>query len=228
MSEEIERAEMVDANKGHPTGMVIGIEPRRISLTSVAKPSAEAPPHSQTPFPVRAIEASSEIVSGAHAEDTSSHAETMNEPEMTNVDKSVRAEEQRPIAVRTATKAADKKKGAVAGTERRRLLHDLEIARAMREHLAVTNPELTMAASLLGAVRCQSYAPKNEAAGKTAIAIDKKSSKADIPPSVADASDSAKQSKTVLSVEELETGDRDRGGGMSKAIVTTRRLTSWC
>jgi len=77
---------------------------------------------------------------------------------------------------------------ATKSTERRRVLRDIDIAIAMREHLAVTNPELTMATSLIGAVWDRSYTPKNEAVMGTVVASGKESGVVDIHPSVAESS----------------------------------------
>jgi len=101
---------------------------------------------------------------------------------------------------------------AIGSNGKRRVLRDIEIAIAMREHLAVTNPDLTMAASLIGAVRGQPHAPKDKATEEAVIASGKRSSKVDMSPSTARAPESMNPTTTTSSAEGIETGGRYRGG----------------
>jgi len=126
----------------------------------VARHGDGAPPRSQIFSPTEAIEMSDQTVRGAPTEETLNPTETTADPVVTDIDKSKRSEEQKSMAVPSTTRITDKEKDAVTGTEKRRMLRDIEVAVAMRKHLAVTNPELNFAASLLGAVRSQPYETK--------------------------------------------------------------------
>jgi len=183
------------------------VEPRRVSLVSVAVPSRE-----QAPRETGQTDEEGQSVGAIGPKLCSDAVPTAQDESSTSMLEHVVARSR--TAIHEMSEAGTEQggdEGAVdvaIGNEKRRALRDAEIAIAMREHLAATNPELVMAASLIGAVRGQPHL-------QTVTASAMRPSKADTPPSTVRASENIKQTTTASSAKgtEIGSGGRYRGGG---------------
>jgi len=196
-------------NRGGP----LNVEPRRVSLISVAVPFCDRPS--------REIDQTNEEGRSAKPNEPKSGSDGVprapggsSTPVLEhNITKS-RTGMRETLETGTAEGRNEGIGGnAIGSNEKRRVLRDIKIAIAMRKHLAVTNPDLTMAASIIGAVRGQTYAPKNKATEEAVMTSGKRSSKVDISPSTARAPESMNPTTTISSAKGIETGGRYRGGG---------------
>jgi len=194
-------------------GGLLNVEPRRVSLISVAVPPCDRLS--------REVDQTNEEIQSAEA----SEHKLCSDGLPTGLGESSTLASERVI-MKSSTgiretletgKAECRNEGiegdAIGSNEKRRVLRDIEIAIAMREHLAVTNPDLAMAASLIGAVRGQPHTPKDKATEEVIKASGKRSSKVDVSPSTARAPESMDPTATVPSAKGRETGSRYRGGG---------------
>jgi len=93
------------------------------------------------------------------------------------------------------------------------VLRDIDIALAMREHLAEANPELTTAVSFIGSVCGRSYAPKGETMTGPVISSTKRSVVVDTPPPVIESSEHAKPPTIATNVGKMVIRGIERGGG---------------
>jgi len=145
-------------------------EPRRVSLTSVARPCGEVPSRED------ACLGDKERVMGEVEPNVDIDGEPSVTKETANL-KPAHAETTAPSSEREA-QGMEIRTGGTAGSEdnipkataKSRVLRDIDIAMAMREHLAGINPELATATSFIDAVCGRSYVPESVEATRPVIA----------------------------------------------------------
>jgi len=155
----------MEVDKERMGGATVGIEPRRISLTSVVR-------QVRADVVQRAAVGgvSGEAITSACADDAPIRTGTINIPATMDPDTGVLSEERRPPTPVTTTDTITDISGDVAKTlENRRVLRDIDIAVAMREHLAATNPELSTAVAFLSSVCRQPYTERKSDAKRGGI-----------------------------------------------------------
>jgi len=186
-------------------------EPRRISLTSVTKRRDETRPRSELTN------------------------EKDNVPQTINFFKDVDDTPVTPgeiatpttyleIADRSAERVMPRKETQVAGrieceddvsraTGKRQVLREIDMATALRVHLAETNPELITATSFFNAVCDRTHERKRRKINEVAAPGANEMEKMGASPRTTDLSENAPSSKMIPASGGLTTGSKRRGGG---------------
>jgi len=143
---EVVEVVILETEKGRIIGGAGNTKPRRIPLMPVASRGDEVASCDDIDRLARVAEKSDETVRAASADDKSIHPEATAIPAVANTNASVCTKEPGvPTVTTEMTEVVDVSGDLVKTMERRRLLRDIDVAEAMREHLAATNPELNAA-----------------------------------------------------------------------------------
>jgi len=199
-----------EENRGGQTN----VEPRRVSLVTVAIPVCGRP--------TRETDPTNEGIQSARAVETKSCDDGVPTVPGENLTRVLE-----PTATTNKTAESGDKGAESAGieaNEKRRALRDVEVALAMREHLAVTDPGLVMASSLLSAVRGQPRAPETKTGGKIVATSASRPSRAETSPSTGRyrgggdvESDSEPETTDVVVVDDTEKSEGEMSGDESSS-----------
>jgi len=183
------------------------VEPRRVTLTSVKKAGDGA---SGCSGERRKQDAGNSGVRANVEHTTSGGVETSTTVTATT---EIRASE--PELANTETTTKEKRE-----EERERVMRDIEVAMAMREHLAVTNPELDTAMSFIGSVcgrptgqrdKLQEATPVGVATSSIEVAMEVEVATA--PPCEEKIPESAPPARATAKAETKKNLDRNMGRG---------------
>jgi len=207
----------LEVEKGRMIGATVSTEPCRISLTSVARQGDRVPSCDNIVHIADVAATSVETVRDARADDTPIFSETIAKPAVASVDKSVQSGEfellELPTAATTIGGIADVDGDVTKTTERRRLLRDIDVAVAMREHFAAINPELNAATTFLSSVCGLPYEAKESGIlGLPGPRVSKRDPIATTSCAV-EASGNESLPKTLMHVGITASGNKQRGGG---------------
>jgi len=202
--------EKVTPNSGETSKGITNVEPRRVSLTSVAKPRSEGPPREDA-CPGDKERQMSEGKSNANTDGRPTGGENTANPKSAHAETTTLSEEReerrRELQISETLESED---NTLKTATKPRVLRDIDIAMAMREHLAGTNPELTTATSFIGAVCGRSIAPGILRAGTANFKVPVELGTRAPPITTAERT---KPSAFVSKREEMSIRGRERGGG---------------
>jgi len=183
-------------------------EPRRISLTSVKKVCDEGPLRDEASDRLGVGKVRDGNDAGAHANVEPTNLRTVEISVKAIAATEIRSSELEMVSAEATTRG--KSEG-----ERKRALRDIDIAMAMREHLATTNTELDTVTSFLGAV-CGRPTVRRDKRRDIAPLSDEVAMEVETvtaPPSDQRIPDSASTTKQMASTDAKDSGDRYKGSG---------------
>jgi len=188
-------------------------EPRRVSLTSVARPRGEGPPR-EGACPGDEGRVLSEAETNADIDGGPSVTKETADP------KPAHAETTAPLSERES-QGTEIRTGGTTGsgnniikaTTTSRVLRDIDLAMVMREHMAGISPELATANSFIDAVCGRSYASGSGEATRPVVADPRVSGRVATPTPPTVTAERAKPPTFAPNVEGLAIRGRERGGG---------------
>jgi len=127
------------------TGEATTAKPRRVPFTSIRILRGEGSLPDESSGRMATVGVPKEIDSSVRMDDESTAPGTVADPVLAKIDTDVQSCE--PKAINAETITTEK-----VEVERKRALREIDIAMTMREHLAITNPEMGTAVAFLGAV----------------------------------------------------------------------------
>jgi len=183
-------------------------EPRRISLTSVKKLREERPLGDEVSDRPGVGKVRDEDDAGAHANVEPMVPRAVEIPAKAIAVIETRSSELETVSAETITRGK-------AELERKWVLRDIDVAMAMREHLAVTNPELDTATSFLGSVCGRPTGRRGKIQDITPLSyiFAMEVGRTTTPPCEERIPDSVPTARMTASADTKEKVDRNKGGG---------------
>jgi len=191
------------------TVRTVTTEPRRISFISVVRQNDDRQSRDEVVGLTNKDRAPIEAEPGVCIEDTPITPGEIATPSAIYTEITIRPKDcTMPDKKTQGVGMTEREDNAIGASEKRRMLREIDVATAIREHLAETNPKLTTATSFLEAVCGRTYAPKKgKASESTAASVGELGTMGMLSHAT------VLSSKVVSGLWGLASGDKRRGGG---------------